>query len=119
MPTLISFPIETPVVFPTEAPAFPLHLGDVAGRRYLSLPDGMAVPVAAGLRVHSERLEDGVRRALIAVREIDRACQIRIRERYSVEDELSALRTGDAEVLAYVAQCVDEARAAKAALGVL
>lgn len=108
------------LALPTLAVMFPTDLGAVDGRRYLSVPDDFDIPdqdAEAELVLHTEPLPSDIRSRLLKVREIDNACVARIRDRYSVDDELGALRTGDQIVLDYITACVSEAKAAKTALG--
>ncbi|MBC7908322.1 MAG: hypothetical protein H7Y60_16465 [Rhodospirillaceae bacterium] len=121
MPIIVSFAVGTTLSMPTQATHFPIHLGEAEGRHYLSVPEDFTIPdhqpTEVDYRVHAEPLSPGVRKSLTSVREIDRTCVEKIRSRYSVDDELGAVRTGDPVVLGYVEQCVAEARVAKAALG--
>ena len=122
MPTIVSFNAASRLDMPTESNSFPVHLGEVDGRHYLSVPGDFAIPAAqapeADYTVHTEALDPALVKRLPQVREIDAACVVAIRARYSVDDELGALRTGDTAVTNFIAQCVADAKAKKTALGV-
>lgn len=121
MPIIVSFAVGSTLSMPTQANCFPVHLGEAEGRHYLSVPEDFTIPphqpAGADYRVHAEPLSAEIRKSLLSIREIDRACVEKIRSRYSIDDELGALRTGESEVQAYIEHCVAEARVAKAALG--
>lgn len=57
-----------------------------------------------------------LRRVLFTAVELNRATQATIRAKYSLEDELGAIRSNDAEYKAFVEQVIAEHNAAKDAL---
>lgn len=121
MPTIVSYRSATQLVMPTESNHFPIHLGEVDGRHYLSVPDEFDIPPAqaedTGYVIHDKPLDPEIVKRLMAVREINTACVAAIRARYSVDDELGAIRTGDKAVTDFIAECVAAAKAKKVALG--
>lgn len=121
MPTIVSYNAAAALVMPTESTSFPVHLGEVDGRHYLSVPDGFTIPASqapeAGYTVHTTTLDPALIKRLPAIREINAACVAAVRAQYSIDDELGALRTADKTVTDFIAQCVTDARAKKTALG--
>ena len=121
--TIVSYNASARLNMPNDVPEFPAHLGEVDGRHYLSVPEGYDIPEkqddGVDYQVHTEALPKDVVKRLMAVIEIDRAVQSAIRAKYSMEDELGALRTGDKEVLDFIAECIAVAKAKKAALGLV
>ena len=121
MTTIVSFNASSRLVMPTESNSFPIHLGEVDSRHYLSVPAEFDIPPAqaedADYVVHDKPLDPEIVKRLMAVREINAECVAAIRARYSVDDELGAIRTGDATVADFIAKCVAAAKAKKAALG--
>lgn len=121
MPTIVSYNADSNLVMPTESANFPVHLGEVDGKHYLSVPDGFTIPAEqapeVGYTVYSTALDPTLVKRLPAIREINAACVAAIRAQYSVDDELGALRTADKNVTDFIASCVAAARAKKTALG--
>lgn len=121
MPTIVSYNANSSLVMPTESANFPVHLGEVDGKHYLSVPDGFTIPSEqapeVGYTVYSTALDPALVKRLPAIREINAACVAAIRTQYSVDDELGALRTADKTVTDFIASCVTAARAKKTALG--
>jgi hypothetical protein len=99
------------------------------GLTYVSLPDGAVLPMDQPVEISQSVapvvLTDVMRAELKAasphVQLIDERVRMRIGARYSLPDEIKMLRTApSAEAIAYnafVEQCRDWGRAAKAALG--
>lgn len=121
MTTIVSFNASAQLVMPTESNTFPIHLGEVDGRHYLSVPEGFDIPPAqaedAGYVVHDAPLESDIVKRLMTVREINAGCVAAIRAKYSIDDELGAIRSGDKTVTDFISECVAAAKAKKAALG--
>jgi len=67
--------------------------------------------------VLTDELREAIKTSSPQVRLINRRVVEKIRERYSVDDEFCALRTGDTDYLAYVEECRAWGAAEKAALG--
>lgn len=124
---IVCYPAEAKPVYPnTSGEQYVADLGVYEGKRYLALSEGVAFPKQprGGVLIREADLTDeGLRKYLKAesppARQIDAETQDKIRERYSLEDELKALRVKDTEYEAYVAEVVDEGREKKAALGLL
>lgn len=99
------------------------HLGVVDGRHYIAVPPGLELPEQpAALDLKEEDISHGeIRETLKKVsgdyRVMTEAIQARIRSRYSVSDELQAIRTGDAEYQAFVESVLQEFAPQKAMLG--
>lgn len=123
MPIIVSYNSAARLVMPTESNHFPIHLGEVEGRHYLSVPEGFDIPgeqaEESAYVVHDTALDPAIVKRLMAVREINNECVAAIRARYSVDDELGAIRTGDQAVMAFIAECVAAAKAKKDALGLI
>lgn len=100
-------------------------LGIYEGKRYLSLTEGLSFPKQAkGVSVKSADLSNaGLLKYLKSesppARQVDAETQMKIRGRYSLEDELKALRTKDEEYEAFVSETVADGRAKKEVLGLL
>lgn len=96
-------------------------LGD--GYTYVVV-EGVLPPQHGGIVVEDVTLTDALREELRRespqIQAINRDCKAAIRERYSVEDEIRALRLGgqdETDWRAYVEQCVATAEARKADWG--
>jgi hypothetical protein len=90
------------------------------GYTYISGPDVMPEQLPQVI-IEEATLTDELREAIKTsspqVRLINRRVVEKIRERYSVDDEFCALRTGDTDYPAYVEECLAWGAAEKAALG--
>ena len=98
-------------------------MGVYEGNRYLTLCGGVVFPKQpkGGVAIKNADLTDEnllkyLKTESPPARQIDAETQSKIRERYSLEEELKALRTNDAEYVAYVESVVQEGRAKKAEL---
>ena len=124
---IVCYPAEAKPVYPnTSGEQYIADLGVYEGKRYLALCGDVVFPKQprGGVPVKEADLKDeGVQKYLKSesppARQIDAETQNKIRERYSLEDELKALRTKDTEYEAYVDNAVAEGRAKKEALGLL
>lgn len=96
-----------------------LHVGDAGEWRYYSMPGNVDYTVDPVLEMQAVDVvaERSVIKSLYAYKEINEGVQKVIRERYSVEDELKALRTADAEYVAFIDGAIAEGTAKKQALG--
>lgn len=102
-----------------------VDLGVYDGKQYLALSDD--VSFAKQARGHTVKDADlaneGLQKYLKSesppARQIDIETQEKIRAKYSLENELKALRTKDTEYETYVAEAVAEGRSKKEALGLL
>ena len=78
MPTIVSYNADSNLVMPTESANFPVHLGEVDGKHYLSVPDGFTIPAEqapeVGYTVYSTALDPTLVKRLPAIREINAAC---------------------------------------------
>ena len=96
-----------------------VHLGDYTeGYVYKtnSLPAVQAAnPEAEVAEVPSENLPT-LRKVLFTAVELNRKTQEKIRSKYSLEDELGAIRTNNAEYNAFIEEVIAEHNAAKDAL---
>lgn len=124
---IVCYPAEAHPVFPnTSGDQYVADLGVYEGKQYLALSEGVAFPKQprGGVPVKEADLKDeGLQKYLKTecppARQIDMETQLKIRERYSLESELKALRTKDMEYEAYVDSVVAEGRDKKTALGLL
>lgn len=115
MRTVYAFRFFSEFLVPAEDIEKVTDLGSVDGVRYFSVEEGLSLPALADAEIVT--LSPEVRDQLPLVKDIDRQTQERIRARYSLEDELKALRTGDTTVGQFIEECVAEGRSKKAALG--
>lgn len=124
--TIVCYDAGLKPVYPdTSGEQYIADLGVFDGKRYLALSAGVAfAKQAKGISVKKADLTNAdLQKYLKAesppARQIDAETQMKIREKYSLEDELKALRTKDEEYEAYIAEVVAEGRARKEALGLL
>ncbi len=100
-----------------------LHLGVVDGRHFIAVPVGLELPeqpASLDLReedISSGPLREALKKTSVDYRVMTDAIQARIRERYSVGDELQAIRTGDEAYQAFVEGVLREFAPQKAHLG--
>jgi hypothetical protein len=103
------------------------ELCTIDGETYVSVPDGLTVPVQPDQITVEEvtltdAIKDAIRQASPHVKLINDRIVDKIRERYSINDEIKMIRTGpNTETEAYndfVEECRDWGRAEKAKLGV-
>ncbi|MEG3637642.1 hypothetical protein [Magnetococcus sp. PR-3] len=97
-----------------------VYLCELDGQIYLSVP--LDYPKAEQWQGPVEFTEEPdlkhqLRKQALPCLEINEKLQADIRDRYSLEDELRALRVGDPEYHTFVEGLVSQADAAKAALG--
>ncbi len=99
-------------------------LGQIDGRRYISVPAGAALTkhlAKQDPRLRCKRASKEELTALKAVsptiRQINLDIAAAIRARYSVDDEFKALRTNDPDYAAFVAAQVAAGKEKKAGLG--
>lgn len=114
-----------PVYPDTSGEQYVADLGIFDGKRYLALSEGVAFPKQAkGVSVKKADLTNTdllkyLKSESPPARQIDAETQIKIRERYSLEDELKALRTKDEEYETFISEVVAAGREKKKALGLL
>jgi hypothetical protein len=98
-----------------------IHLCDVEGWQYLSIPDSAPLHETwegpLDLTAYPD-LKKVLRKNALPCQEINERLQESIRDQYPLEDELRALRVGDAEYQQFMATIISEADTAKSALGV-
>jgi len=99
------------------------HLGEVDGRHYIAVPEGVNLGLQpAVLDIRSEELvsgpvRDALKKTCLEYRTINDKIKAAIRSRYSVEDELQALREGDEAYQQFVKTVISSFAAEKALLG--
>lgn len=102
------------------------YLATVEGVGFIHVPDDAEAPVVEGVEVHPIRIDkdlrDKIRAASPLCRRIKREVVARIRQRYSLEDEIGLLRVGqsDPEYLRWndhVEACRKWGREQRAAVG--
>lgn len=96
-------------------------LGDFNGRKYLSMPLDVFEQVpdqdpAIDFRVATADEKEALK-ACPRYKLINNEVVAKIRSKYSIDDELKAIRTADPEYNAFVAEAVVEGKTKKVALG--
>jgi hypothetical protein len=96
-----------------------LHCGDAGEWRYYSMPDAVDYTIDPVLELQEVDVvaEKATIKTLFAYKDINEAVKATIRAKYEVEDELKAIRTSDAEYIAFVDAAIAEGTAKKQALG--
>lgn len=124
--TIVCYDADLKPVYPdTCGEQYIADLGIFDGKRYLALSEGVVfAKQAKGISVKKADLSNAdllkyIKTESLPARQIDEETQRKIRERYSLEEELKALRTKDEEYEAYVAEVVANGRARKEVLGLL
>ncbi len=117
---IVCYPAEVKPIYPnTCGEQRVIDLGLYMGKRYILLTDGIAFPKQPkGVSIKpADFTNSDVRKYLKTesplAKQVDRETQDKIRQRYSLEDELKALRTGDKEYRDFVEKTVVDGRALK------